>query len=122
MKKFYHGKRSIALIIILSICLFLLAGCEKIVEEHTEEVTATVTDMHRHSSYTTMTYNPATKTSIPQFHPARYHVTITYGDLSQEFSSKNLYDSVNVSDTITVILYEGWNEDGELVKRELQLP
>lgn len=122
MKKFHHGKRTVALVAILLTCLFLLAGCEKIAREQTEEVTATVTDRHYHSMYTTYYYSPATKTMMPQFHPARYHVTLTYGELSYEFNNHDLYDSVEVGDTIQVILYKGWNTDGELIKKELHLP
>lgn len=122
MKKLNHGKRSITLIVVLFTCLFMLAGCQNVVEEQSEEVTATVTDIHKHSSYITYYYSPATKTMLPQSHPARYHVTITYEDLSQEFNNRNLYDSVSVGDTIQVILYKGWNSDGELVVRELRIP
>lgn len=70
MIKVNHGKRSITLIVILFACLFMLAGCQNVLEEQSEEA-------------------------------------IAYEDLSQEFNNRSLYASVNVGDTIQVILYKG---------------
>ncbi len=115
--------KRIILVSTIILCI-LLAGCQKIVEEETFEVTAVVAEKEYKSSYTTYTPMRVGKVTMmsPQFHPAKYNVTIVYEDMAQTFNNQALYEKVSKGDTITVILYHGYNEDRELVKKELLLP
>lgn len=115
--------KRIILVSTIILCI-LLTGCQKIVEEETFEVNAVVTEKDYQGSYTTYIPMRVGKVTMmsPQFHPAKHNVTITYEDISQTFNNEELYEKVSEGDTITVILYHGYNEDRELVKKELLLP
>ena len=83
-------KRFILLVVII-MCI-ALTGCQTIEKEEKIDVNATVTDMQYRSSYVTFLpiYNGKTTTLIPQTHPARYLVTISYEDVSETFNDRNL--------------------------------
>mgnify|MGYP000516744321 FL=1 len=66
--------------------------------------------------------NGKTTTLIPQTHPARYLVTISYEDVSETFNDRNLYENVKEGDTIQMVLYKGYDKDDNLIKQTLQFP
>lgn len=115
-------KRFILLVVII-MCV-ALTGCQIIEKEEKIDVNATVTDMQYRSSYVTMMpiYTGKTTTLIPQTHPARYLVTISYEDVSETFNNRNLYENVKEGDTIQMVLYKGYDKDGNLIKQTLQFP
>lgn len=122
MKNNIHRNRSIILMFVLF--SLMLSGCTNskvIVNEQKEEVTATVTSVEEVFVPPTYYFSPATNTSMPFFYPNEYNVTVTYDDLSQTFNDKSLYNSVNVGDTIQVILHEVVDDEGKTT-RELLLP
>ena len=113
--------------VILLVCILMcivLTGCQKVEREETMKVRATVTDRSHTVSYTTLIpiYNGKTHSYIPQFHPATYHVTVSYGDIYYTFNNQELYNSVQVGDTVQVILYHGFDKDNNLIKETLMLP
>lgn len=113
-------KRFILFVVII-MCI-ALTGCQTIAREEKIDVNATVTDMQYRSSYVTMMpiYNGKTTTLIPQTHPARYLVTISYEDVSETFNNRNLYENVKKGDTIQMVLYKGYDKDDNLIKQTLQ--
>lgn len=115
-------KRFILLVVII-MCV-ALTGCQTTEKEEKIDVNATVTDMQYQSSYVTMIpiFNGKTTTLIPQTHPARYLVTISYEDVSETFDNSTLYENVKEGDTIQMVLYKGYDKDDNLIKQTLQLP
>lgn len=115
-------KRVILLFLVL-ICV-LLTGCQKVEREERTVVTATVTNRNHAISYTTMMpiRNGKITTYIPQYHPATYHVTVSYEGVKQTFNNQELYESVEVGDTLQVILYHGYDRDNKLIKETLLMP
>lgn len=115
-------KRLIFLMFII-LC-FGLVGCQTIVEEETIEVKATVTSKEYKSAYVTMVHVRVgnVTTIVPQTHPAKYYVTVTYEDVSETFNDMILYEELNEGDTLTVIFYRAYNEEHELVEKEIRLP
>ena len=115
-------KRFILLVVII-MCVSL-TGCQAIEKEEKIDVNATVTDIQYWSSYVTMMpiFNGKTTTLIPQTHPARYLVTISYEDVSETFNDRNLYENVKEGDTIQMVLYKGYDKDDNLIKQTLQFP
>ncbi len=115
MKRFF-------MLIAIFMCV-TLTGCQTIAREERISVTATVTDMEYHSLYITMipVYSNKTTTLIPQTHPARFLVTITYQNVSETFDNKELYNQVKEGDTIQMTLSNQYDTSGKLVKQTLQL-
>lgn len=116
-------KRFILFVVIIMMCV-ALTGCQTIEKEEKIDVNATVTDMQYRSSYVTMMpiYNGQTTIILPQTYPARYLVTISYEDVSKTFNDINLYENVKEGDTIQMVLYNGYDKDGNLIKQTLQFP
>lgn len=113
-------KRFILFVVII-MCMSL-TGCQTIEKEEKISVNATVTDMQYQSSYITMIpiSNGKTTTFIQQVHPASYLVTISYGDVSETFNDKNLYENVKKGDHIQMVLYKCYDKDNNLIKQTLQ--
>ena len=111
------------LLVVIIMCVALTC-CQAIEKEEKIDVNATVTDIQYRSSYVTMMpiFNGKTTTLIPQTHPARYLVTISYEDVSETFNDRNLYENVKEGDTIQMVLYKGYDKDDNLIKQTLQFP
>lgn len=113
--------------VILLVCVLMcvvLTGCQKVEREETTEVIATVTDRSHTIAYTTLMPMRSGKvtTYMPQFHPATYYVAVSYEGISKTFNNQALYESVQVGDTVQVILYHGYDKDDNLIKETLMLP
>lgn len=115
-------KRVILLVLVL-MCV-ILTGCQKVEREERTVVIATVTDQSHMLAYTTMMpiRNGKITTYIPQYHPATYYVTVSYEGVKQTFNNQELYESVEVGDTLQVILYHGYDRDNKLIKETLLMP
>lgn len=86
MKKVLY---SIAMMIIF---VFSLTGCAKCISTETSTVQVKITDEYHRTAYTTMHYNPATKTMMPQSHPAVYRITVEYDGIEYNISGSNTYN------------------------------
>lgn len=75
---------------ILLIVTTLLVGCSKVISTEMETVKATVTE----TNYTGSLILPIRcgKTVIHQTQPARYEITVEYGDVSTTINDRNLYN------------------------------
>ena len=51
-----------------------------------------VTDEYHRTAYTTMHYSPATKTMLPQSHPAVYRITVEYDGVEYDISGSDTYN------------------------------
>jgi len=98
-------------IILFVAIVAILVGCSK--WEFSETVSGKITEKYYKRAYTTTQIIPAGKVMIPttRYHPARYIVAISYGDISTSVNNKDLFDEVDVGDTVPVSLYE--NEKGK---------
>lgn len=59
---------------------------------------------------------------IPQDISEKHKVTITYEDVSITIEDKELYNSYNENDTITMILQTAYDKKGNITKQRLVLP
>lgn len=101
----------------------MLVGCQKTFRED-KEVTATVTEMQYEKARLTLTMMRVGQSNklMPKTIPARYYVTISYGDVSEKINNEELYESVKVGDTIQMILADYYDEDNNLLYQKLYLP
>lgn len=111
-------KRFTVLLIIVIMCGVLTSCRQPIIDEEKIEVCATVAEMEYEESY--CRYNPTLR--ILEYVPEEYLVTITYEDISKTFDNKRLYKRVEEGDSIQIILYKKYDEDGKLIRQTLQLP
>ena len=111
-------KRTI-LVLTLILCIFL-TGCEKVVEEETVKIVATVVEKNHKKTF--ITFYTVGKTTVPQVHPEEFEVTLEYEDVIQTFDDEALYNRVSEGDKVRIFLYNGYNEDHEIVTRRLLLP
>ena len=116
-------KRVVILLVII-VCLILIS-CKSCTIEEEIEVTAMVTEIRYLEACSTLTpmFNPSTKTTllIPQNHPERYLVTITYENISTTFDDKTLYESVKSGDIIQMTLCKEYDVFRNVVNQTLQL-
>lgn len=108
-------KKIIIFTLTMLVVAFLLTGCEKIVKETNDKVTATVTNKHRRAGY----HSRVGKVMV--WHSAKYKVTLTYDGVETTLNNHELYDKVEVGDKLEVNLYRGYNEEGEEVVAYLDL-
>lgn len=116
--------KRIIVLLVTFMCLFLV-GCQMIVEEEEIEVAAVVAEMEYEKSYIQpmLTYDSISKTAktIPQYHAARYLVTVTYEDISETFNNQSLYENVKEGEIVEVILVNGYDKEGNLIRQMLKL-
>ncbi len=110
-------------VITIVMCIFI-TGCQSIDKKEEIEVTATVTAVQYKHSYITYIpmYTGKFFTNITQFHPEQYLVTVAYDDLSKTFDDETLYKKVKKGDKVELILYNGYDKEGNLVEQYLCLP
>ena len=76
---------------LLLVFMFILTGCAKCISTETSTVQVKVTDEYHRTAYTTMYYSPATKTMLPQSHPAVYRITVEYNGVEYNISGSDTY-------------------------------
>lgn len=111
-------KKTVSVIIIALI--FCFSGCAKITNIETQEVFATVTDVHYTGPW--VQFIPTGKAVIPISHSAKYEVTFTYEDVTLKVDDKELYDYYKNKIGTTVkcdLVTEHYDNDS--VKRTLKL-
>lgn len=85
-------KKVLYSITMMFIFVFSLVGCAKCISTETSTVQVKITDEYHRAAYTTMHYNPATKTMMPQPHPAVYRITVEYDGIEYNISGSNTYN------------------------------
>ena len=72
--------------------MFILTGCAKCISTETSTVQVKIIDEYHMAAYTTMYYSPATKTMLPQSHPAVYRITVEYDGVEYDISGSDTYN------------------------------
>lgn len=85
-------KKVLYSITIMFIFVFYLTGCAKCISTETSTVQVKITDEYHRAAYTTMYYNPAIKTIMPQSHPAIYRITVEYDSVEYNFYDSDTYN------------------------------
>lgn len=85
-------KKVLYSITMIFIFVFSLVGCAKCISTETSTVQVKITDEYHRAAYTTMHYNSATKTMMPQSHPAVYRITVEYNGIEYVISGRDTYD------------------------------
>ena len=94
--------------------MFILTGCAKCISTETSTVQVKIIDEYHKATYTTMHYNPATKTMMPQSHPAVYRITVEYNGVEYNISGSNTYNkySDKIGEYVDGILETKKYDDG----------
>lgn len=92
----------------------------------TTEVEGIVTSLSYEEAQTIPVLNYDTESKQPQWQervePAKYYVTISYGDITEVFDDQTLYNTVEVGDHIQMVLRTSYNLDHEVQGVFLELP
>lgn len=99
--------------------MFILTGCAKCISTETSTVQVKIIDEYHRAAYTTMYYSPATKTMMPQSHPAVYRITVEYN-----ISGSNTYNkySDKIGEYVDGILETKKYDDGTVRYNIVDLP
>lgn len=113
-------KKVISLLLIVFV-FSLLTGC---VEEYKRnKVDAVVIEKDYDEAkitYKTVTKNgKTTKKAVRE--PEEYEVTIKYKDIEKEIEDEDLYNRVEVGDTLLVIYEQGLNKEGKVITESIEL-
>lgn len=85
-------KKTLTILLAMLIVTFSLVGCAKCISTEISTVQVKVTDEYHRTAYTTMHYSPATKTMLPQSHPAVYRITVEYDGVEYDISGSDTYN------------------------------
>lgn len=85
-------KKTLTILLAMLILTFSLVGCAKCISTETSTVQVKITDEYHRAAYTTMHYNLATKTMIPQSHSAVYRITVEYDGVEYDISGSDTYN------------------------------
>ena len=85
-------KKLLCIMSTMLILVFALTGCAKCISVETSTVQVKVTNEYHRAAYTTMYYSPATKTMLPQSHPAVYRITVEYNGVEYDISGSDTYN------------------------------
>lgn len=104
--------------------MFILTGCAKCISTETSTVQVKIIDEYHRAAYTTMYYNPATKTMMPQSHPAVYRITVEYNGVEYNISGSNTYNkySDKIGEYVDGILETKKYDDGTVRYNIVDLP
>ena len=116
-------KRYMILTTALIIICMVLTGCNRTTDvDNEQKVTATVTAKDHSKEHVNRVYQVVDgKTfTIIETVPAKYRVTVNYKGIEHTFDNKDMYENVDVGDSITVILVNGYNKDHELITQYIK--
>lgn len=107
-------KKVLYSIAMMFIFMFILTGCAKCISTETSTVQVKIIDEYHRTAYTTMYYSPATKTMMPQSHPAVYRITVEYNGVEYNISGSNTYNkySDKIGEYVDGILETKKYDDG----------
>lgn len=97
-----------SMVVLIVIMLLITSEAVKTTTLKSIEVNAIVTDMHYEEPYiTTASILVGTISTVGKVsHPEKYHVTLTYNNITKTFDNKDLYNSVKIGDYVTVVYKE----------------
>lgn len=123
-RRINHMKKKILYSLTLLVFMFILAGCAKCISTETSTVQVKIIDEYHRAAYTTMYYNSATKTMIPQSHPAVYRITVEYNGAEYDISGSNTYNkySDKIGEYVDGILETKKYDDGTVRYNIADLP
>lgn len=114
-------KKYLFLSFIFVLITSLLSGC---VEEYkSKTVKALVLEKDYDApkvTYKTITEN-GKKVKKKKTKPVEYEVTLQYKEIIREFDSKELYQKVEEGKQVNVLYKEGYDENGKLVTKHIEL-
>ena len=115
MKKFLRVLSSISILVI--VC-YAIIGCSSSPKSEITIVQANVTNKEYVESYTDYGYywdmwKGKYRWKLKIF-PEEYNITVQYNDLVETYDSKNLYETVEIGDTIDMELFTFFNSEGEI--------
>ena len=85
-------KKVLAVLLSMLILTLSLVGCAKCIDTETSTVQVKITDEYHRAAYVTMHYNPATKTMLPQSHPAVHRITVEYDGVEYDIFGSDTYN------------------------------
>lgn len=117
-------KKIVYSLIILLAFMFILTGCAKCINTEMSTVQVRITDEYYRAAYTTMYYNSATKTMIPQVHSAVYRITVEYDGVEYNFYDSDTYDkySNQIGEYANATLETKKYDDGTVRYNIIDLP
>ena len=85
--------------------------------------TAEVYSKKHEKEYTTTTIIPAGRVMVPQihYHDEEYNVCLMYRGEQHNFDNKDLYYSVEIGDSVCILVHKGYNTKNELKKVYLSI-
>lgn len=109
---------------LLLVFMLILTGCAKCISTETSTVQVKIIDEYHRAAYITMHYNSATKTMIPQSHPAVYRITVEYNGAEYYISGSNTYNkySDKIEEYVEGILETKKYDDGTVKYNIVDLP
>ena len=90
-------KKFLCSLTIMLMFAVVLTGCAKCVSTETSTVQVKVTNAYYKASYTTMHYNTATKTMLPQAHAAVYKIIVEYDGTEYDIRGRDTYNKYSGS-------------------------
>ncbi len=122
MKKFL---RVLSIICILAFFCYIIPSCNRFVFGETTIVQATVINKEYIESYRNYGYHfniLKGKRSLGfRYFPEQYNIIVQYKDLVEIYDSKDLYEKVNLGDTIDVELTTFFDFKGEVDYQSINL-
>ena len=80
-----------ALIIMIVAVMMLITGCKEVVSVEESPIDVKVESVRYCHAYTTFRHS-SNGALHSTHHPARYNVTVSYGDISNTFASRTIYE------------------------------
>lgn len=116
-------RKYLCVLLILLTFMLALVGCAKCISTETSTVQVKVTDKYHRAAYTTMRYNPATKTMLPQSHPAVHRITVEYHGVEYSISGSDTYRkySTKIGEYVNGTLETKKYDDGAIKYRIISL-
>jgi hypothetical protein len=116
-------KKLLTVLLSMLILTFSLVACAKCISTETSTVQVKITDEYHRAAYTTMHYNSATKTMIPQSHPAVYRITVEYDGVEYDISGSDTYNkySDKIGEYTNGILQTKKYDDGSVKYNIIEL-
>lgn len=100
--------------------MFAFVGCGY--NHKSEQVKGKIIAKHYEPSQEYLTVVPIGKTVMPitQYTQEKFEIMIKYDDYNKTIDSKELYNSLNVGDSINMQLVKDFDYDGNLVRIHLE--
>ncbi|MDK0636904.1 hypothetical protein P5F55_13940 [Clostridium perfringens] len=115
------GKKWGILFIVFLFVLFILTGCGTIKESQQVSCKIISKEYTAPSSYTTMMSTGKALFPVTHTIPAKYELTVEYGEYRKVVDSEQLFQSLEIGDSMNMILIKEYSKDtGSLEKTYLK--